>query len=469
MSSRAITSLQCGLLQAFRSPRTANQHIFRAATTVGVFSVGVKMVATAKELAVASFFGRGDALDAFLIAFMLPAFVVTLVAITLNSALIPTFIQVRTGQGDSAAQRLFSSAMLWSQGLLFTICVALVAAGPWILRCVAHQFPPAKLALTLRLFYALLPLILLSGIASNCGAVLNACGRFALPALMSLMTPALTLLLLMTGARRWGISVLVVGALLGAAIEALTVALALRGCGFHLEFRWYGRSAELRQVGSQYAPLIVAGLLSSGVVLVDQSMAAMLEPGSVAALSYGSRIVTVLVSLTSFSLSTAVVPYLSQMVANQDWEGCQRTVRTYSWIVSCLMVPLAAVMIWFSATIVRVLYQRGNFSPADTLLVSRIQAMYAFQLAFTAVGMLYGRLLIAMKRTDLIMASAALNLSLDIVLNLICMRYLGVAGIALATSLFYFGTFLFLRTTARRLLGRQMKTQTGLAVGTSCA
>ena len=134
-----------------------------------------------------------------------------------------------------------------------------------------------------------------------------------------------------------------------------------------------------------------------------------------------------------------------------------------------LMLPLAAVMVLFSGPIVRLLYQRGNFTPADTLLVSRVQAMYAFQLAFTGVGMLYGRVLVAMKRTDLVMASAALNLALDIVLNLICMRYLGVAGIALATSLFYFGTFLFFRTMARRLLGRQMKMQTALAVGTSCA
>ncbi len=400
---------------------------------------------------------------------MLPAFVVMLVAITLNAALIPTFIQVRTGQGDAAAQRLFSSAMLWSQGLLFTICVALLAVGPGILGCVAHEFPPAKLALTVRLFYALLPVILLSGIASNCGAVLNACGRFALPAIMSLVTPALTLFLLLTRARQWGISVLVAGALFGAAIEAVTIALALRRSGFHLEFRWYGRSPELRQVGSQYAPLIAAGLLSSGVVLVDQSMAAMLEPGSVAALSYGNRIVSVLVSLTSFTLCTAVVPYLSQMVAARNWEGCRRTMHTYSWIVSCLMVPLAAIMVLFSGLIVRLLYQRGNFTPADTLLVSHVQAMYAFQLAFTAIGMLYSRLLVAMKRTDIIMASAALNLGLDIILNLVCMRYLGVAGIALATSLFYFGTFLFLRTTARRLLSRQMKMQTGLAVGASCA
>jgi putative peptidoglycan lipid II flippase len=457
------------MLHAVRFPRTANQHIFRAATTVAFFSVGVKIASTMKELAVAGIFGRGDALDAFLIALMLPAFVVMLVAITLNAALIPTFIQVRSKHGDAAAQRLFSSAMLWSQGLLLALCVGLIAGGPWILHYVASGFSPAKLALTIRLFYALLPMILLSGIASNCGAVLNACGRFALPTIMSLMTPALTLFLLMTRARHWGISVLVVGVLAGAAVEAVTIALALRGSGFGLEFRWYGLNSDLRQVGTQYAPLIVAGLLSSGVILVDQSMAAMLEPGSVAALSYGNRIVSVLVSLTTVPLSTAVMPYLSQMVAAQDWEGCRATLRTYSWIVTSVMLPLVVIMVSFSSTIVRLLYQRGNFTPTDTLLVSRVQAMYALQLAFAGVGMLYGRMLVAMKRTDLIMASAALNLAFDIVFNFICMRHFGVAGIALATSLFYFGSFLFARTMARRLLSRQMKRQTALTFGTSCA
>ena len=213
----------------------------------------------------------------------------------------------------------------------------------------------------------------------------------------------------------------------------------------------------------------MAGLLSSGVILVDQSMAAMLEPGSVAALSYGGRIVSVIVSLTTVSLSTAVMPYLSRMVAAQDWKGCRSTLHTYSWIVTCATLPLVVIMVMFSGAIVRLLYQRGNFTAADTLLVSRVQAMYALQLVFTGVGMLYGRMLVAMRRTDLIMASAALNLVLDVVLNILCMRRFGVAGIALATSLFYFGSFLFARTMATRLLRRQIRMQTVLTFGTSCA
>jgi len=103
---------------------------------------------------------------------------------------------------------------------------------------------------------------------------------------------------------------------------------------------------------------------------------------------------------------------------------------------------------------VRLLYQRGAFGAADTAVVARVQAMYALQVPFFAIGLLHVRLLTALKRNDLVMASAGLNLVLDIILNLVCMRFLGVAGIALSTSLFYVGSFFFASYATRRLLHR---------------
>jgi putative peptidoglycan lipid II flippase len=66
-------------------------------------------------------------------------------------------------------------------------------------------------------------------------------------------------------------------------------------------------------------------------------------------------------------------------------------------------------------------------------------------------------MLTAMRRNDLVMISAGINLILDIVLNLICIRLLGVAGIALATSLFFIGSMSFAFVMASRLLSRAIK------------
>ncbi|MGA9588042.1 MAG: polysaccharide biosynthesis C-terminal domain-containing protein, partial [Terracidiphilus sp.] len=48
------------------------------------------------------------------------------------------------------------------------------------------------------------------------------------------------------------------------------------------------------------------------------------------------------------------------------------------------------------------------------------------------------------RRTDLVFYCGLLNLALDIVLNLFLMRWFGVAGIALATSLWSASTLIFL-------------------------
>jgi putative peptidoglycan lipid II flippase len=62
-----------------------------------------------------------------------------------------------------------------------------------------------------------------------------------------------------------------------------------------------------------------------------------------------------------------------------------------------------------------------------------------------------------MRRSDLIFYCGALNLVLDVLLNLLLMRWYGVAGIALATSLWTVSTFLFLWYWTRKLLPKGVK------------
>jgi putative peptidoglycan lipid II flippase len=70
------------------------------------------------------------------------------------------------------------------------------------------------------------------------------------------------------------------------------------------------------------------------------------------------------------------------------------------------------------------------------------------------------RFIVAMRRTDLILYCGTINLGLDVILNLLLMRWYGVAGIALATSLWTVSTFFFLWYWSSRLLARASKAET---------
>src|SRR5438270_7944844 len=95
-------------LQHFAKTRadSTNKKIFRAALIVGSLSILARVATVLKEQVVARWFGRGDAIDAFLISFLLPSFVLTLVMGALGSALVPVLLQTHRKQGHAAAERL---------------------------------------------------------------------------------------------------------------------------------------------------------------------------------------------------------------------------------------------------------------------------------------------------------------------------------------------------------------------------
>jgi putative peptidoglycan lipid II flippase len=440
-----------------RTPRkeSASRKILRATAILTPLSGLVLAVSTAKELVVAKYFGRSDALDAFLIAFLLPSFVVNIVAGSFNAAVIPTFIEVREAEGREAAQRLFSGAMVWSLGLLAVVALLLAALAPYYLPLLGSGFSAAKLLLTRRVLYLLLPLVVLSALTVNWTAVLNAGERFALPALLPILTPLAAMGFLLALGGVWGIYALAAGTVIGTALQAAGLAWSARSHGVRLVPRWHGMDPRLRQVIGQYAPMVAGTLLMGTTDVVDQSMAAMLPPGSVAALSYARKIVSVLIVVGAIPLSTASLPYFSQMVAHRDWDSCRRTLATYARLILLVTLPVTAALVFFAPPLVRVLFERGAFTAHDTAVVSRVEAWLALQIPFYVLGNMGVRLVSALKRNGVLMTIAAVNTVLNAVLNLVLMRHYGVAGIALSTSIVYLVSCVLIFSSVYRLIGRQ--------------
>ncbi len=428
-----LTSLQAQGLASLSPGRK----IFHAAASVAVCSAIAGLGSTAKELMVARWFGRGDALDAFLIAFLLPSFLVNLVAGSFNAAVIPTLIQVREKDGAGAAQRLFSGVMVVSLGLLVGVSILVGLLAPYYLPLLGSGFSPAKLMLTRRLLYALLPFIALSGVAVTWTAVLNAGEHFGLPALSAILTPLCIMAFLLLLGRTWGIFALAAGTVAGVALQAAVLGWLLRERRVRLEPRWYGWDPGLRQVIGQYAPMLAGALLMGSTELVDQSMAAMLEPGSVAALNYARKVVSLFIVVGATPLGTAALPYFSQMVANRDWSGCRQTLKAYSRSIVLVTVPITLGLVAFSHPLIKIVFQRGAFTAVDTRIVSRVQALLSLQIPFYILANLGVRLVSALKRNSVLMVIAGVNMVLNIIFNLILMRYIGVAGIALSTSFVY--------------------------------
>lgn len=432
--------------------RSANRRIFTAILTVGGLGVVTRLAVIARDLALAHRFGTRDELDAYLVAFTVPLFLVTVIAGSFNAALIPTLIEVRERDGRAAAQRLFSTVQVVTVALLGGVAALAGLLSPLLLPLLGSGFDAPKLALAGTLFLLLLPVPVLSGLSTIWSAVLNADERFALAAAAPFFTPLVPIAAITIAPDRFAIHALAAGTTAGYLVEATIVGAALARGGFSVLPRFHDFDAPARQVIRQYVPMVAGSLLMSSTTLVNQAMAGHLGPGSTSTLSYAGKIVSVATGLGAMSLSTAVLPHFSRMVARRDFAAVRHTMRTWTAIVLAGAVPLTAALMVLSPWIVRLVFQRGAFTAEDTALVARVQACFAIQIPFYLVGTLVVRLISSLKGNSVLLQGAVINLAVNVGGGLLAVRAFGVAGVALATSAVFAVSCIFLSFMCAALL-----------------
>src|SRR5882762_439872 len=100
--------------------RSTSWRMLADTATVGGWTTAVKLAGAIKVILAARLFGAGDAMDAFLIAFLLPAFFMDMLAGPLDSALIPTLIGLRQNQARAAVEALYVN-VLAAAGVAFLV------------------------------------------------------------------------------------------------------------------------------------------------------------------------------------------------------------------------------------------------------------------------------------------------------------------------------------------------------------
>lgn len=419
-----------------KSPSGASvlSRILRAFLTVAVGTLLVKGLALVKDLVVAYRLGVGDALDAFLMAFLLPSVLALLVGRAIASAAVPVLMQVRSTQGEGAAARLAGAILLLGGSLLGVLVILLMISADGVLPWLSVGFDGDKQALTHTLLWWLLPVLWFGGMSHLTAALLHAQERFALVALAPGVTPLVTILALVLAVQGQQVWLLAGASAVGCLCEWLVL---LGACLRRGAVAWpeVSETVLLRRIAAQFTPLLASQGLVSGVALVDQGMAATLPAGSVASLSYAAKLPTLMVTLGCFALSASLLPHFSGLVAAQDWRGLRETAWRVLGVAVLATLPVV-LFVWVASTpLVVWLFQRGAFDPAAVPPVALSQQLLMLQLPFCLASTVLNRVILACEGGRVLLLNALLGLLANALLNLWLMGWMGVAGIALSTSL----------------------------------
>lgn len=431
---------------------TLDRRILRATIVVGLVTLLARLAFVGRDLVVAWRFGRSPLFEAYLLAFVVPYSLTDALSASLTATFLPDFITLRESGNAEQAQKLYGGLLLWLILISGTLTLLCIVTQPLYVHLVAASLSRESWDFMHTLLWLTSPAAFFSSVATFWRSILNAEERFFRSTAVTVFTPLISIGLLFF-ARNTGVLALSLGLLFGALCELIVLGWAIRRMNISLIPRWQGLSPSMRRAFGQWGRLLVSVFFINAMSVVDNAMAARLAArGSVAALNYGRKAVTFPLDLSAIAFVTAMLPYFSKMVAAQNWLGLRKILRRCLALIFGLNLPIVLALVIWSQTIVEWLFERGQFSRADTEVVSRVLAYYAFNLPFYVAFLVMMKLLSSMRENVTAIWFSGAALLLNIVLNYIFSKYLGVAGIGLATSCVYFVLAILLYNHTRDLL-----------------
>ena len=122
-----------------------------------------------------------------------------------------------------------------------------------------------------------------------------------------------------------------------------------------------------------------------------------------------------------------------------------------------MTIPIIALLIAFSEPIVRLFFERGHFTGTATEVVTSIQRYSLLQIPAAMVMALAVRLIASLKANQLLFRAAVLFGVLNLLLDLLLIRWMGISGIALSSAIVQLVTVIYLIALMRNRLPAILK------------
>ncbi|WP_028784045.1 murein biosynthesis integral membrane protein MurJ [Thalassobacillus devorans] len=408
--------------------------LMKAFGMVTVLSAFGKLFGFVREALIASFFGASGTADVFFVAFLIPTILFTALGTGIQAGIVPLYIQEKERSGEQAShllQRLGSFFILSSAALTLLAYLLVVP----LVHIFAPGFTNAQSDLAVILTMIMLPSLVFMTIQSLTQGVLHSNEKFGLPAWAPLVNN-LVIILFMYLLYDWlGIHGLAIGVLIGSAMQLVIQLPGLqKGERIAITFKFWQEWSTLKKVLKPFMPIIIASLVVQLNLVVDRVVSSFLEEGSVSALNYGNRLLWLPLSIILMPISTILYPYLSR-VATKGFQAFMDISNQGVKAIIMLAIPLQVVMVIEADSLVQLAFERGAFDDKASMLTSQAFVFFAVALPFFALRDYLMNSFYAFKLAKMAMYSCLYGVGLNILLSVSLAYWLGVGGVALATSL----------------------------------
>jgi putative peptidoglycan lipid II flippase len=422
---------------------------------VSLLTIVSRVLGLIRDQLAAAIFGASLLMSAFYTAFRLPNLFRRLLGEgSLTAAFLPTLQSELHERGRPGAFALLNQVTSW-----LTVATGTVVLGAMLLlghsRLLTGQEEKWYLAADLTVL--LFPYLVFICLAAAFNATLNVFQRFTEPALSPIWLNLSMILTLGGAGLHWSktpmgeIHWLCAGVLVGGFLQMAVPAGVLIREGWQPRID-FALAPRVREIAVLMAPGLFGTAIYQVNIYVVNLLAYQINDSAATLLFLANRVMELPIGVFAIAVSTVVYPVIARHAVEGRFTAMAEDYRKGVRLILMINVPAAVGLALLSQPIVRLLFRHGQFTAADAHTMAMLLALFVIGMPFFSVVNLTVRAFYSVKDTATPVKVALIDFTVNLVLSLVLMRWLGAAGLVLASTTAIIVQLLLLKRALTRRL-----------------
>lgn len=418
-----------------------------------IITIFSKIIGFTRDIILSYFYGAQSITDAYLISKTIPSVMFMLIGTAIVTGFIPIYTDIEQNNGVQKADQFTSRLINFIFMFCLIIFIIVTIFTPQIVKLFASGFSGELLKMTVNFTRISMVTIFVMALIYIFKGYLQIKGNFVIPSFIGLPLNIVIIISIIISSIAGDILILPIGYVLAVFSQLFLLLLSVRKVGYKYSVKINILDNNLKRFLIIVAPTIIGVSVNEINVLVDRTLASRISIGGISALNYANQLNLFVQGVFVLSLSTVMYPNISKLASEKNLKRMKKSFSETIIGVSVMVMPATVGSILFSKQIISLIYGRGAF---DLNAIS----LTAISLVFYSIGMIgfglreiVSRVFYALQDTKTPMVNSAIGMFLNIVLNLILSRFLGIGGLALATSVSAIFTTILLFIGLRKKIG----------------
>lgn len=396
-----------------------------------------KILGLVRNIVFANFYGTGLEATAFFTASRIPLQLLDMsLGAAISSTFIPIFNELLQKKGKDESIKFANNFL----NIIIIISLVLTVLGmifaPAVVKVIAPNLDESTFTLTVQLIRILFPILLFTAVAYVFVGFLQSLDEFNIPAIISVVANGLLILYLVVFNNKFGIQGVAVAMLIGWGTQILVQLPAVIKKGFKYNLSVNFKDESILKVVRLALPILISTWVQPINNIVNIRLASGLEDGqAISAIEYSYNLYLIIVGVFSYTLSNIIFPELSKLTADNDSENTKSLLNRSVKISLLFIIPMSVGIALLSNEIVKVIYQRGEFTEHSTLLTGGALFFYAFGMIGYGLMEILNKAFYAMQDSKTPMYISGFSIILNVILSVVLVKTMGYKGLPLSASI----------------------------------